>query len=316
MLSYEEILLIHQKASELDHTAQGILSSDAIHSAIGQPLQTFGGVDLYEGVVAKAAALGYFLTKAHGFQDGNKRVGYMAMKIALLKEGYHLKCDPDDGEYIILSIAEGESKLEDLTEWVEDHIYPCRENALVRVTDGMEALLEPFDAIAKIMEVHNRARDGQIADMNACLDNPPSSRVKLDKIRGGIFERAAKNMNFTATRLRFELQKCKDTVEDVTEYAPFVSDHVDFSEPTVRAAAEQLASTISAVVSAHDRVVDNFQFASEKFQETAELGVDAKMAEAADNLSTALNEASVLFNDDWFAWKDVFDGLAVSLKGN
>lgn len=125
MLSYEQILLLHEAALREHGGNPGILNESNIHSAINQPYQTFDGVDLYVGPIAKAAALGYFLTKAHGFGDGNKRVGYLAMKVALFASGYHLVTTPDEGEFIILAVAEGEANLEELTLWVEDHIEPA-----------------------------------------------------------------------------------------------------------------------------------------------------------------------------------------------
>jgi death-on-curing protein len=127
MLSFAEVLALHDAAIKEFGGSPGILTEDRILSALNQPLQTFGGVDLYEGPIAKSAALGFFLTKAHGFQDGNKRVGYMAMKVALLKSGYHLKCTPDDGEFIILAVAEGEADLNELTRWAESHVEPVAE---------------------------------------------------------------------------------------------------------------------------------------------------------------------------------------------
>lgn len=122
MLPYEQILLLHDAALKEHGGNPGILNESNILSAINQPYQTFGGVDLYVGPIAQAAALGFFLTKAHGFADGNKRVGYMAMKVALFASGYHLVCTPDEGELIILAVAEGEASLEELTLWVESHL--------------------------------------------------------------------------------------------------------------------------------------------------------------------------------------------------
>ena len=45
----------------------GIRDMNLLQSAIGQPLATFGGENLYPGIVHKAAAIGYFLVKNHPF---------------------------------------------------------------------------------------------------------------------------------------------------------------------------------------------------------------------------------------------------------
>ncbi|HWF44052.1 MAG TPA: Fic family protein [Candidatus Kapabacteria bacterium] len=48
----------------------GIRDLHLLRSALGQPLQSFGGEDLYSDIISKAAALGYFLIKNHPFLDG------------------------------------------------------------------------------------------------------------------------------------------------------------------------------------------------------------------------------------------------------
>ena len=45
----------------------GVRDMNLLKSAIGQPLATFGGEDLYPGTVQKAAAICYFLVKNHPF---------------------------------------------------------------------------------------------------------------------------------------------------------------------------------------------------------------------------------------------------------
>jgi death-on-curing protein len=127
VLSYEEILRIHDATLREHGGPAGVLNESNIISALNQPLQTFGGVDLYVGPIAKSAALGFFLSKAHGFTDGNKRVAYIAMKIALFLNGFHLQCSADEGEAMILGVVEGKADLATLTRWVEDHIKATEE---------------------------------------------------------------------------------------------------------------------------------------------------------------------------------------------
>ena len=55
----------------------------ALESAINQPRLTFDRTDLYPDILAKAAALCFFLVMNHPFVDGNKRVGHAAMDLWL-----------------------------------------------------------------------------------------------------------------------------------------------------------------------------------------------------------------------------------------
>jgi prophage maintenance system killer protein len=61
-----------------------------LESAMGQPRQTFDGVDLYPSLAGKAAALGYSLIMNHPFIDGNKRIGHAALEATLMLNGHEL----------------------------------------------------------------------------------------------------------------------------------------------------------------------------------------------------------------------------------
>jgi death-on-curing protein len=61
-----------------------------LESALAQPRATFGGTDLYPGLIEKAAALGFSLVMGHPFVDGNKRTGHAAMETFLILNGHEL----------------------------------------------------------------------------------------------------------------------------------------------------------------------------------------------------------------------------------
>ena len=58
-----------------------------LEGIIGAIQQTFGGQDLYPGVVLKAAHLLYFVIKDHPFIDGNKRIGTFLFLLFLRQNG-------------------------------------------------------------------------------------------------------------------------------------------------------------------------------------------------------------------------------------
>ena len=128
MLTYEQILQLHQAAIREFGGSNGIRDQGLIISAIAQPHQSFGGVDLYPTPIAKAAALGWSLAKNHGFVDGNKRIGWLATKVALFELGYHLNCSADEGEAIMLGIVAGEFDIADYTLWIESTVVPVAGN--------------------------------------------------------------------------------------------------------------------------------------------------------------------------------------------
>jgi len=95
---------------------------NALDSAVAQPQMTFSGIDLYETIARKAAALGHSLISNHPFVDGNKRVGHAGMEVMLLLNGYEIVAAVDDQEETILAVASGTMSREDFASWVEQHV--------------------------------------------------------------------------------------------------------------------------------------------------------------------------------------------------
>ena len=116
--SEEYILREQQRIIEDSSGMHGVRDMNMLLSAIGQPQQSFGGVDLYPDIISKSAALGYFLIRNHPFVDGNKRIGHAMMEWTLRANRYELQKDVDEQEAVILKIAAGEMTLEEVTSWL------------------------------------------------------------------------------------------------------------------------------------------------------------------------------------------------------
>jgi death on curing protein len=93
----------------------------SFESAIAQPRATFGGEDLYQDILSKAATLGFGLIANHPFVDGNKRIGHAAMAVFLMLNGYHVRSTVDDQEAIILEVASGTLDQADFENWLRNH---------------------------------------------------------------------------------------------------------------------------------------------------------------------------------------------------
>lgn len=102
--------------------SHGIRDRGMMESAVNQPLQQFGGVDLYPDLVAKAAALGFFLICNHAFVDGNKRIGLASMQTVLLRNGFEIRATDSELAATVLSVAAGELSLAYFTTWVRAHL--------------------------------------------------------------------------------------------------------------------------------------------------------------------------------------------------
>jgi death on curing protein len=121
-LSLREILELHDKIIEVSGGAKGMRDMRALESAINQPRVTFNRTDLYPDIIAKAAALCFFLVMNHPFVDGNKRIGHAAMETFLILNGFEIEATIDDQEKIILDLAAGKVDREQFTVWLSKHI--------------------------------------------------------------------------------------------------------------------------------------------------------------------------------------------------
>ena len=121
-LSLREILELHDKIIEVSGGARGIRDMKALESAINQPRLTFDQTDLYPDIIAKAAALCFFIVMNHPFVDGNKRIGHAAMETFLILNGFEIAASIDEQEKIILELADGSLDRKELTMWLNNHI--------------------------------------------------------------------------------------------------------------------------------------------------------------------------------------------------
>lgn len=121
ILTRDEALFLHEAALQAHGGMPGLRDSGLLDSALAQPSMTFGGSDLYPTVFEKAAALATSLVLNHPFVDGNKRVGFAAMAVYLLRSGYRIECTPDEGEAMVLALAAHEIDRAEVTAWITEH---------------------------------------------------------------------------------------------------------------------------------------------------------------------------------------------------
>lgn len=117
-LTVSEVIELYRQVMETSGGTVGILSIEALESAVALPRATFDGKELYPTIVEKAASLGFSLIMNHAFVDGNKRIGHYAMETYLVLNGYELTTSVDEQESIILQLASGKLSRDTFTDWV------------------------------------------------------------------------------------------------------------------------------------------------------------------------------------------------------
>lgn len=122
MISLKEALAIHQMALDRFGGASGIRDIGLLESALQRPWSTFEGKELYPTTEGKGAALIESLVKNHPFFDGNKRTGYILMRLLLLKSGLDILASEDDKYEFVIAIASGRFDYEQIKLWLEARI--------------------------------------------------------------------------------------------------------------------------------------------------------------------------------------------------
>ena len=120
-LSKKQILMLHTQLIQQTGGSEGVRDYNLLDSALETPFQSFGGDELYPTIQAKAARLGYGLTKNHCMIDWNKRIGTHSMLVFLALNGIELKYMQKELYETILDVAAGKIEYEDLLQWVLDH---------------------------------------------------------------------------------------------------------------------------------------------------------------------------------------------------
>ena len=120
-LTVAEVFYLHGRLLATTGGASGVRDLGRIEAAVAAPKATFGGEDLYPGVLPKAATVCFSLVQGHAFVDGNKRIGHAAMAVFMSLNGYTLDATVDNQERLILGIASGVTTRDELLTWLNEH---------------------------------------------------------------------------------------------------------------------------------------------------------------------------------------------------
>ncbi|HEX2094061.1 MAG TPA: type II toxin-antitoxin system death-on-curing family toxin [Longimicrobiaceae bacterium] len=99
----------------------GVRDEGVIESALARPLNRWEYTEERD-LAALGAAYGYGLTRSHGYSDGNKRVGFVAMAVFLEINGRHLEAPQAEVVQMMLGVAAGEVDEPELAAWVLQHL--------------------------------------------------------------------------------------------------------------------------------------------------------------------------------------------------
>lgn len=125
-LKREWVDALHFKQLQRFGGQYGVRDEGAIEAALARPRHKWHYAK-ERNLSTLAAAYGYGLTQNHGYVDGNKRVGFVAMAAFLEINGWSLDADERDVVEVMLAIASGAVGEEELAAWVQAHCGPATE---------------------------------------------------------------------------------------------------------------------------------------------------------------------------------------------
>jgi len=122
MIDIHDAIRIHEVLIEKFGGSQGIRDLALLESALSRPFQTFDQKDLYPTPIDKAAALIESILINHPFIDGNKRIGYVLMRLLIMNYGFDVLASQDEKYDFVIKIAIGEYRYSEIADWLTSNI--------------------------------------------------------------------------------------------------------------------------------------------------------------------------------------------------
>lgn len=120
-LNKDQILELHTHLIQETGGNLGLRDEALLESALQAPFMTYEDYDLFLSIQEKAARLCFGLVMNHPFIDGNKRIGVHVMLIFLALNGIELDYSQVELSDVILQLAAGQIKSDDLFGWLVVH---------------------------------------------------------------------------------------------------------------------------------------------------------------------------------------------------
>lgn len=103
-LTLESVLYI------VDDAGWTIRDVGLLDSAVARPRSTVLGADAYPTIELNAAALLHSLVSNPTLVDGNKRLGWQAMRAFVVTNGYDVSLTEDEAFDLVMDVASGRSR--------------------------------------------------------------------------------------------------------------------------------------------------------------------------------------------------------------
>lgn len=124
MIELKLALEVHEDALQKTGGASGVRDMELPQSALARPFGSFGGQPFYETAEERAAAILESVLLNHPFVDGNKRTGYILMRLVLKMKGLDLNRSKNDRYDFVIQVASGKLPFEEIVAWIRNAVAP------------------------------------------------------------------------------------------------------------------------------------------------------------------------------------------------
>ena len=122
MIDINDVKLIHQILIEKFVGSHGIREIKLLESALARPFQTSDKKDLYQSPIEKAAALLESILINHPFIDGNKRIGYVLMRMLLINNDLDISANEEEKYKFVISVSRGTLRWAGIIKWLNEKV--------------------------------------------------------------------------------------------------------------------------------------------------------------------------------------------------
>ncbi len=118
MIEIQDAIRVHEILIDQFGGSKGVRDLAQLESALARPFQTFDPKDLYLSPIEKAAALIESILINHPFIDGNKRVGYVLMRLFIIGNGSDIIASQDEKYDFVIKITKGDLRYSEIVDWL------------------------------------------------------------------------------------------------------------------------------------------------------------------------------------------------------
>jgi death on curing protein len=122
MIDCREILEIHHVLIRAFGGSQGIRDEHGLRSALERPFGGFGETEFYPSPEEKAGAILESIVNNHPFIDGNKRTGYVLMRLVLMRFGKDIQATQDEKYTFVIAVSSAQLDYKAIVAWIREHL--------------------------------------------------------------------------------------------------------------------------------------------------------------------------------------------------